>query len=843
MGNLPSIKLPLTVKDLQSLSTERLQEARYKCQTNLFWFADRILRNKKDPPLLEKVHGGICNTLVHKNPNLPLEEWSPIKQRVILSSRGTLKTVLESADITQIILCDPNVRILLMSGKLDLAKSILGLCRGYFLSCEVLQYLFPDFCTEIDGPSDAFNTPAKGADINYREPTLSIATFESTKAGGHYNWLKLDDATSEINCATTILVEKTVQSYDDLDPLLEPGGYIDFTATRWAKEDLPEIIRQRGEEYKQTDEYQSTKIPQVLYFFQPIWTVNKGKSDQEQKEIDDREKKGKLHPADVTLLWPEKLNAKFLWPQYRANRKKFACLPAGAPVLMADWTEKPIEKMQVGDEIVGFDLGAGKDNGRRGKKGKGLVPAVVEAIHRERAEVIKVTTSVGRVFYCTPDHQWLRVGRSQDKHAYGTLKTADKNYGLPTGTRIVSVYTPQPPKTLEEQRELDWLGGMFDGEGTVNGSLFIAQSKVKNPAVWKALNECFERMGVLATKYDGTDENTEESIFHLAGGRSLRIRLLQHARMYKTERFRKALWKQSSNTQEEGGTHHVVSIESVGEQEVYNIQSSTGNYVAYGYASKNCQYLLNPESVAEDVHFTLQLLERQTRPINELPQPHRSAGCFINWDLAGIRSESGDYSVGLCGEWEYPAEQGIYGRLFIVDCIMEKFESSTEAAHAIVNFYKKHDPTRCRIEDAAGAKYCEGEILALAKSLGVNIQISWIPPETTKDAKIERVIDLVDVLKKDKIQFWSGLPHLQDLYNQFMKFSRKSKTKDDGPDCLAQLWKEYKGQIHPALIPRLQPSEVPIQWIPRESPDSEENQIDADELSAAQDNRFTMPHA
>lgn len=577
---LISGKPPISVADLAKLSTERLQEARLKCQTDLFWYADRILRNKKDPPLLDKVHGGICRTLVQKNPNIPLEDWSPIKQRVILSSRGTLKTVLEAADISQIILCAPDVRILLLSGKLDYAKSILSMVRGHFAGNEALMYLFPEFCEDVDGKSDEFLTSARGKDVNFREATVTIATAESVKAGCHVNWLKLDDFSNEINCATPILVEKLTQSYDDLDPLLEPGGYKDMSATRWAKDDTPEIIRQRGEEYKETDEYKETKIPQVLYFFQPIWTVNKGKNAQEQKEIDDREKKGKLHPADVTLLWPEKLNAKFLWPQYRANRKKF-----------------------------------------------------------------------------------------------------------------------------------------------------------------------------------------------------------------------------------------------------------------------QAQYLLNPEAVSEDVHFTLQLLERQTRPINELPQPHRSAGCFINWDLAGIRSESGDYSVGLCGEWEYPAEQGTYGRLFIVDCVMEKFESSTEAAHAIVNFYKKHDPTRCRIEDAAGAKYCEGEILALAKSLGVNVQISWIPPETTKDAKIERVIDLVDVLKKDKIQFWSGLDHLQDLYNQFMKFSRKSKTKDDGPDCLAQLWKEYKGQIHPALIPRLQPSEVPIQWIPRESPDSEENQIDADELSAAQDNRFTMPHA
>ena len=45
--------------------------------------------------------------------------------------------------------------------------------------------------------------------------------------------------------ATKELVEKCVQQYDDLSPLVEPGGYTDFTGTRWAKEDLPEIIWNR----------------------------------------------------------------------------------------------------------------------------------------------------------------------------------------------------------------------------------------------------------------------------------------------------------------------------------------------------------------------------------------------------------------------------------------------------------------------------------------------------------------------------------------------------------------------------------------------------------------------
>src|SRR5271156_4815593 len=109
----------LDVKDLIALSKIEIESIRYRCQTDLFFLTNVVFRNKKDPPLVPEVHGTICAELLQKSPNTPLEQWSTIKERVILSSRGTLKTTIESSDIAQIILCYPNVRILILSGKLD----------------------------------------------------------------------------------------------------------------------------------------------------------------------------------------------------------------------------------------------------------------------------------------------------------------------------------------------------------------------------------------------------------------------------------------------------------------------------------------------------------------------------------------------------------------------------------------------------------------------------------------------------------------------------------------------------------------------------------------------------
>lgn len=782
-----------------------------------FFLANNVLRNPKAKPLLPKVHGGICDTLVHKDPNIPLEEWSPVKERVILSFRGSLKSTIEAADVVQIILCAPNVRIVLLSGKIGLAKSILRLARSYFESNEVLMMLFPQFCSDINQNSESFTTPAR-TDHSLRDPTIQVATFGSVKAGVHAEYLKLDDCTNEINQATPELVEKSIQKYDDLDPLLEPGGYIDFTGTRWAVDDLPEYIKTKGNEMEE-----ETGRKHVLYFFQPVWNVKKIADEHPewtdaqiqiaQRARDEREKKHRLNVDDVNLAWPEKLTPEFLWPKYRKNPRDFACLPAGAPVLMADWTEKSIEDLKVGDEIVGYTT-------------EELIPAKVEAVHEEISEVWKVTTAAGRVLYCTPDHQWLRAEHRERYGPYGTLCVESRGggkrkLGVPKVSVLTSVYTPSKPTTSEEQRDLDWLGGMFDGEGTVNGSLFLSQSKLKNPEVWHGLKDCLDRLGVTVKKYDH-GKSGEECMWHLGGGRSLRIRLLQYARMYKKSRFVAALWKQNHNVAEIDGQHKIVSIESVGQQKVYNIQSSSGNYIAYGYATKNCQYLLNPESTTHGV-FTQKLLARQTRSIDQMPMPHQSQ-IFINWDLAGV-SGTGDFAVGIVGIWEFT------GRLFIVDAVLEKFTSSTAICNAIIRLFKKWNPDYHRIESANGAELLQGELAMIAKKADLERAFypNFEPPSNEANAKVTRISMLAGALEKDQIQFYLGIECLEDIFKQFEKFGGKpsSKYHDDAPDCIAQLYQRFKDEIGPKSIGYITPSDVVVDF-QSEGPNIHDGEKDVD---------------
>ena len=323
LRNLENLKFRLRVEHLSNLPEATLERLRHECRTNLRFLANCILRpaSRKFVSLSEKCHGPICDSFLRAIPGESFENWSPIKERVSLASRGMLKSTIVAAFNLQIQLCDPDIRLLIVSGKLKLAQTILETSYIPFASNEVIKFLFPEYAITMSAiGGDSFLSPCRNPELNLRDPTLSIATFDSIKAGGHFELGIFDDCTNEINCATVDLVKKCEENYDDTDPLIEPGGYRHFLGTRWADDDndVPEVVRRRGNAFEEENRFKNT-----TYLNIPAWTVRKGVSADEAAEINLRDKKNQLRPEDVVLTWPEKLNAAVLWPKYKRNPHKF----------------------------------------------------------------------------------------------------------------------------------------------------------------------------------------------------------------------------------------------------------------------------------------------------------------------------------------------------------------------------------------------------------------------------------------------------------------------------------------------------------------------------------------
>ena len=320
--NLDELDFRLEIEKVSKLPKNRLDDIRHACKNNLRFLLNCVLRPpkpKKFPTMIERVHGPIIDGLLKPDATQDLEEWSDLDEYVVLASRGILKSTIGMALLTQVILCSPDVRILIISGKVEKAKSILAGARDPFLTNEVLRFLFPDFQIEEEHiKAEEFWHPRRDPALTYRDATITISSFDSVKAGGHYELILFDDATNEINSNNVENCEKTHGQYDDTDELVEPGGYRIFLGTKWLDGDLPDYILRKGAE-----EFEKSGNKTVTFCKQPAWTLRTDGTAKEVAARQLREKQSALEHEDVILTWPEKLTYRLLFKEYRKKRIKF----------------------------------------------------------------------------------------------------------------------------------------------------------------------------------------------------------------------------------------------------------------------------------------------------------------------------------------------------------------------------------------------------------------------------------------------------------------------------------------------------------------------------------------
>lgn len=935
----------LTAADLTKATEEELNALRYKCQTDLFWFANHVLRSARTKPLLRNVHGGICDTLINKYPTSDFgytsgyapetikafEDWSPIKERVILSSRGTLKSTLEAADVVQIILCEPNTRCILMSGRLGLAKSILRMARGYFESNEIIRALFPQFCDDIQVNANEFISPARHG-VNYRDPTIQVATFGSTKAGIRGDYIKLDDATNEINCLagnSRIVTMHGLHPISDIRPNdILPSGTV---TGQWMSSPKTEILKlciSDGRELQLTPKHliKVLKFPKLSKWDRGERKYKKGKLfwvaakdlkkgdcipfplgggfAKNKNERDDiaftagliwgdgygrkkgnssrfswfvpKEDKNHIKQVkseiisgysvnktgdDYLVSWSAKSSRKLISWGFQKFGRKHESLPTK---IMQDATEKEVCSFLRGwFDTDGCILSDGRiilvSRWRNSLRDAQLLLQKL-GIASKIYESDKFFTAWGKKWKHAPD---LRISNREDVRQF-----ADKiGFSLARKKSLLSKIIGLP---LIQKRRLfgkvvsckpDGMSEVYD-ISVSNSHEFVAEGiTVHNSATPELVEKTIEQ-------YDDLDPILEPGGYiDFTGTRwavdDLPEYIRRHGEEMEAETSRKhvlyffqPIWKvkkvddpslspvqiaKLQNERDQREKKHVLVPDDV---ELLWPEKLKAEYLwpqyRKNYRKFAAQYLLNPESAISGV-FTNELLVRQTRPISECPMPHRSVTC-INWDLSGI-SGKGDFAVGICGIWEDT------GRLFIIDAIVERFRSSTDICNAIIRFYMKYNPDYHRIESANGSELLSGELRRIAEEADLEraFHPGWDPPTNEENAKTSRIMLLPGALESNKLQFFSGIPALQEIYKQFEKFSGKGKYKDDGPDCIAQLYQKWKNSIGPRSVSYLTPSGAVVDF-QSEPPNAKDENVDphADEKMYADIElleSMTAPHA
>jgi hypothetical protein len=306
-------------------------------------------------------------------------------------------------------------------------------------------------------------------------------------------------------------------------------------------------------------------------------------------------------PRDPMFYW-EANNLPYKWDTEEGLKKiRTYCNTPDAPVWMGDYSFKPIGEVQVGDEVMGWEH---SPSGRT----KLVRTPVLATQMRMAPEVVKITMESGRTIRCTPDHQWANPHYSPNRQA----KWAPQQYReAKVGRTLRHVVDPTAPLESEKDRlTAAWLAGIFDGEGS---GFHFSQSPSHNPDVYEAIERGLDSLGLATTRgpqgiyIRGAGRQTrQEFVDFLNWGQPIRRVTTEIDRLMLRSRF--------------GTVDKVVSIESEGAGWVVSMQTGTGNYTAWGYASRNCRLVVMTHPIigsAIDIYSTWPLQNLELRSKDE----------------------------------------------------------------------------------------------------------------------------------------------------------------------------------------------------------------------------------
>lgn len=527
----------------------------FKAQTDFFFFCKEVLGYKKDEDIgyydLNSVHKELCDFLQHDKK----------KSKIILMPRHSIKSqIITVGHSLWKLVKNPNLRILIYSDSQTKASGFLSGIKSHIegkAPNSKFREMYPKWETQPRG-GDADNKGTytdsriviSARTYEQKDPTIDTGGIDTSKTGMHFDIIFFDDIVSDANTTTKVQMDKVHACYKKALSLLKPGGEVFIVGTRWHFGDAYGRII---DDNKERDNFS--------VFIRDAEMLNKD---------------GKLLFEDVGL------DQKFLdYQRQEQGSYLYSCNPFEAPIMMEDFTCKPIGTVEEGETVIGW---VRKENNRTQ-----LVKSKVLKVQSRIAPIVKIKLESGREIRCTPDHNWW-TGRCPDG-THREYKPAS------VGGRLMYLFDPYLPELNQKERDLaKWLGGFYDGEGNCIGSISISQSEIKNADVCRKLETALD---TLDFKYNSsirqpsdTAMGQETRYYWINGGiEGKRKFALYCSPVKKCEIFQSMLNYGSRFIKERD---KVVSIEDDGEDEVFALQTETGNYIAWGYGSKNCLYRNNP---------------------------------------------------------------------------------------------------------------------------------------------------------------------------------------------------------------------------------------------------------
>jgi hypothetical protein len=313
------------------------------------------------------------------------------------------------------------------------------------------------------------------------------------------------------------------------------------------------------------------------------WIITKNPNERGETRIPFKMNRAQKHFFDNYLNVPVPYHRHIILK----SRQLGFCLDPKTKVLTADLRWIPIGELKEGQEIISVDEFT---KGHRGQ-GRKMRTGIVEAVVKVKRKAYKICFDDGRSVICTGQHPWLAMTNNSDPR----WKAIEKRPGLCKGKLEVGNYIRYITKPWGEPNFEDgWFAGILDGEGSIsksNSSAGINVSQLPGKVFDRMLDYVNKNGYHYRIENDKTERKTKygkkpvskicigrmDEIFHLIG--KLRPSRFINNRFWEN---RELPGKKSGI-----GWSKIVSIENLPDQEMIDLQTSTGTYIAEGFVSHN----------------------------------------------------------------------------------------------------------------------------------------------------------------------------------------------------------------------------------------------------------------
>ena len=578
---------------------------------------------------------------VQESPNFHLDLWAREHYK---------STIITFSYTIQDILYDPEITIGLFSVTRPISKSFLYQIRKELSDNTELKWTFPDVLWANPWKEAPRWSLDEGLLVkregNPKESTIEAhGLTDSMPTGRHFKVRLYDDVITERHVTNPDMIRKATQSWE---LSLNLGS---AQPTKRYKE--VDIERYIGTRYHFNDPYKEI--------------MKRGAAKQRIYPGTDN---GQMDGNPV--LWTPDFLAK---KRRNMGRYVFACHGAGTLITMGDWSQKPIEEVQEGDEVVGW----ARVQGGRTVLTKTLVKGCSQ---RVAPRVESELENEDRLIH-TPDHKWW-TGRNGKEKGRERKEYSELGFGYGQQSALcqaVDLSFLKETLTEEQQAAAGYLAGMIDGEGGVNCQVIqISQDALFHPEVCEKIEWALNTLNFEYSIFDRKDNQRAGTarFYTILGGRQARIRLLHYNGLMlgKKERIVSQCYG-SRNF----GTKNRISLKAqrpMPDGPVYNIQTETGNYIANGYCSKNCQILQNPK--ADDNQGFDKAWLRYWQPDNTT-----GLNLYLLCDPAGEKRPENDYtSMGVLG-------LGPDGNTYVVFFMRDRL-NLTERTQWLMHLHRTYAP-------------------------------------------------------------------------------------------------------------------------------------------------------